>query len=665
MVELNRYDFSILLSASSRIKVQRMRFVPTAWLALLLAGSPDLALHAQTNLLLNPGLESPFISPTILNVSGVLATNWTATAVQGAQLAGSQETANVHGGSSCQKIAVSGLNATNSASFFQPFKFQAGHVYNAGLWLRAASNSLVQFELQNADNHFQAAASHIVTVDSNWQQVIINGGWQSGTNAQFTVNFLGNGPNWIDDANLTEVTSNYLHAPPVNPAAVIPATLFGLHVNKLTATNNWPPLQPGLIRLWDTGTRWNLIETNADTFTWTHFDACTNVILSNNPNGAILYTLGQTPTWAALNTNTPNAAYGLGASSEPRDMNDWSNYVYAVATRYRGVIRYYELWNESDSPNFYSGAISNMVTMAQIARGVLTTIDPGIKIVGPNITLGGLGWLEKFIQAGGPAPDIVSFHDYMTTRPENSLGEIVGLRDMLSHYPAWSSPPIWCTEGAPAIGSTTGKNMGIASRAYLFWWTQNVLNWNWYTWDLTNVSGLRVPLSINPPSETPDAGGVAYSNTASWLVGAQMTDLTINTNGTWIATLQRLGFTSAHVLWNPDATTNCAIPASWDVFQMRDLSNNVTSLAGVSVVSVGVAPVILDSVPSLAISSASGANVTLMWPAPATGFNLYNSTNLAPANWLRVTNTPANANGNEQVTLPLTNDTRLFRLSSP
>ena len=54
-----------------------------------------------------------------------------------------------------------------------------------------------------------------------------------------------------------------------------------------------------------------------------------------------------------------------------------------------------------------------------------------------------------------------------------------------------------------------------------------------------------------------------------------------------------------------------------------------------------------------------------MWPAPATGFNLYNSTNLAPANWLRVTNTPANANGNEQVTLPLTNDTRLFRLSSP
>jgi hypothetical protein len=158
---------------------------------------------------------------------------------------------------------------------------------------------------------------------------------------------------------------------------------------------------------------------------------------------------------------------------------------------------------------------------------------------------------------------------------------------------------------------------------------------------------------------------VAYSNTVNWLVGAQMTDLTIDTNGTWIATLQRLGFTSAHILWNPDVTTNYAIPASWDVFQMRDLSNNVTSLTNVSAVSVDFAPVILDSVPSLAISNAGGTNVTLAWPAPATGFNLYDTTDLVPASWLQITDAPANTNGNEQVTLTLTNDTHFFRLSSP
>ena len=36
----------------------------------------------------------------------------------------------------------------------------------------------------------------------------------------------------------------------------------------------------------------------------------------------------------------------------------------------------------------------------------------------------------------------------------------------------------------------------------------------------------------------------------------------------------------------------------------------------------------------------------LMWPAPATGFNLYNTTNLALASWLKITNAPANAYGN-------------------
>ena len=98
---------------------------------------------------------------------------------------------------------------------------------------------------------------------------------------------------------------------------------------------------------------------------------------------------------------------------------------------------------------------------------------------------------------------------------------------------------------------------------------------------------------------------------------------------------------------------------------MRDLSNNVTSLTNVSAVTVNFAPVILDSVPSLAISNAGDTNVTLLWPAPATGFNLYNTTNLAPAIWQQITNAVANSNGNDQVTLILTNTGSFFRLSSP
>ena len=641
----------------------RVKSLPVLMLLLAAIGGPVWPLRSQTNLLVNPGLETNYYSLS----TNQIAFGWTNSAHLGASLWLARETNNPHSGTNCQRVVITGLVATNSALFYQPFTFLPGLVYHGSVWLRDAANLPVQFDLRNADNNYQAAASAVVTVGTNWQQFLITGGWQNGTNAQFAVNFLGNGTNWIDDASLTDVTSNYLYAPPQNTTSAVPATFFGLHINKLTAVNNWPPLQQGLVRFWDVSLKWSQVETNTNTFTWTRFDSSTNVVQTNYPGCKVIYTFGGTPLWAALNTNATDAnGVTNGSSSEPRNLNDWSNFVQSVVARYKGFINYYELWNETDYKGFYSGSITTMVAMAQIAHGVINNTDPAAKILGPNITLNGLGWLEQFIQAGGQSPDIITFHNYPTNRPESSLGEIAGVRDLLSRYPAWSSLPVWCTEGAPNVGASSMENQGIVARAYLFWWWQNIPNWNWYAWELTNVNNsFQVPLSINPPGENPSPAGIAYSNTVNWLVGARMPGMNVDTNGTWTAALQRLGVTNAHVVWNPDVTANYSIPASWNVFQMRDLSNNVTSLTNLSTITAGLAPVILDSVPSLAISNSIGAKITLLWPTPANGFNLYNATNLSPASWLKITNPLIASNGLMQVSLPNTNRNIFFRLISP
>lgn len=83
---------------------------------------------------------------------------------------------------------------------------------------------------------------------------------------------------------------------------------------------------------------------------------------------------------------------------------------------------------------------------------------------------------------------------------------------------------------------------------------------------------------------------------------------------------------------------------------------------------VGIGQVILDSVPSLAISlSTNASTVTLAWPGPAIGFNLYSATNLPPSNLLGVTNAVTGQNGNMQVSLPFINTAgqRFFRLRPP
>jgi hypothetical protein len=90
----------------------------------------------------------------------------------------------------------------------------------------------------------------------------------------------------------------------------------------------------------------------------------------------------------------------------------------------------------------------------------------------------------------------------------------------------------------------------------------------------------------------------------------------------------------------------------------------VTSLTTISTITANFAPVILDSVPSLVISNAT-TNVTLLWPAPATGFNLYSTTNLAPANWIKITNSTMIFNSTVQLSQPRTNKAAFFRLSAP
>ncbi len=69
--------------------------------------------------------------------------------------------------------------------------------------------------------------------------------------------------------------------------------------------------------------------------------------------------------------------------------------------------------------------------------------------------------------------------------------------------------------------------------------------------------------------------------------------------------------------------------------------------------------------PTLMITR-SGTNVTLVWPALASGFNLQSSTNTAfPAGWGDLPNVPQPVGGNLIVTLPLTDQTTYFRLRHP
>ena len=63
--------------------------------------------------------------------------------------------------------------------------------------------------------------------------------------------------------------------------------------------------------------------------------------------------------------------------------------------------------------------------------------------------------------------------------------------------------------------------------------------------------------------------------------------------------------------------------------------------------------------------SASGSNISLYWPLMPIGFTLQESASLGPTNWANVPNSPSNASGSNEITLPISNSNELFRLIYP
>lgn len=113
--------------------------------------------------------------------------------------------------------------------------------------------------------------------------------------------------------------------------------------------------------------------------------------------------LAYSPGWAAPSANEPPSA------------DDFAAFARAVARRYRGRIRYYELWNEPDLPRYWNASEAAYVQDVLLpGYRAIKSADRGARVVlaGPSSTNG--QWLDGIFRlGGGSAFDIASYHDYV------------------------------------------------------------------------------------------------------------------------------------------------------------------------------------------------------------------------------------------------------------
>ncbi len=180
----------------------------------------------------------------------------------------------------------------------------------------------------------------------------------------------------------------------------------------------------------------------------------------------VIARLSNPPTWTRADGDA------RGTYAPPDDLTDWGDYVYAVVSRYRGRVRYYQLWNEPNiypewgeqpvDPEGYTRLLCEGYRRAKeadpdavIISGALAptvSFHPG---PGPALGMSDFVFLQRMYDAGAAdCFDILSVNDYMLwsgptdhrMRPLNiNFSRPVYIRDiMVANGDA--AKPIWISE---------------------------------------------------------------------------------------------------------------------------------------------------------------------------------------------------------------------------
>jgi len=385
---------------------------------------------------------------------------------------------------------------------------------------------------------------------------------------------------------------------------------------------------------------WGFIEKSKDRYSFKGYDNYVNEAVRHglvDSNGAAEVTItlgGYTPLWAAADTSrSRRVGQQEVCPSPPADIRNWTDFVTAVVNHYNGKtaphVKYYELWNEFSSRNFWTGTLQDMVKLAAAAYPIIHT-DPYSILLTPSVSgpaqgafqsrplPNGLTWMTSYLQAGGSRyADGGSFHGYVA----RSNGREV----TLFPFPSQDSTA-GCAAGAGCFGSIVTKMVGfrrvfdqngLSGKPMLdtegSWGKDNnlpdsdqeaawVAQWyilqaayypkitqaTWYLWGYPARSG-----ELESAAGTPNQAGVAYGQVYGWLVGASFSSpCRSDSNSTWTCLLARPGSYQGLIVWNEKGSFSYSPARTYT--QFRDLAGQIRRLSG-GAITISAEPVLCEN----------------------------------------------------------------------
>ena len=390
------------------------------------------------------------------------------------------------------------------------------------------------------------------------------------------------------------------HAQKIRPV------FFGMHDSWISG-GSVPGVRTGATRLWDTGTEWRKIETAPGVFDWSTVDAAVNTARGAGLRPMLV--LGQTPQFHAQDPLAPGA-YGDGASSMP-DVAAWKRYVVKAAQRYGNQVDY-QIWNEPNVVNYWTGSVPQMARLTAVAGTAITNVA-GRKatVVAPAFPLrlkGQRNWYAKYWSARVSGKSVASYVDVVAANlyplahqaPEASMKLLKFAKRALPK--AARGKPLWNTEinygllgGATAKEISNAKQAAFVARTLVLNAASPVRRMYWYSWAIGPIANTHL---VEDDRTTLTRAGRAWRVAHSWIVGTDVKKCAKTSKGRlkglYTCTAREGRREIRRIYWKPSGSA-VKIRTHRTTSQWTDLTADTRKRKGRFSLKVGQSPVMVTS----------------------------------------------------------------------
>jgi hypothetical protein len=417
----------------------------------------------------------------------------------------------------------------------------------------------------------------------------------------------------------------------------VPPTYFGMI---LYDQARWPAVPVGALGK-GLGTTWPFIEQQEGVYNWSILDqyvadAQSHFVPGQSTPLTLYWTNDGIPKWAAADQSTCSKYPGTSpaiyqCTGMVANIQYLTDFMTALVSRYKGLIQIYELWDEPNVSNVWTGTIPQMVTMTSAVYNVIRQTDPNAIILSPSST--SAEYLQSYLSASG-APvgvDGVAVHGYPDVSAADAPEAIIGFKSVnvklsMLAVPGMGVKPLWDTESSWGRSPCTLYNpqcqnqnpgtaisdqnlrAGFVMRSFLLHWAAGIQNFYWYGWDAPNWGTLWYP------SQGITLAGTAYGTVEDWMVGATMPQPCSVNGGTTFSAIYTCALTrsngyTALAVWDTNQTcttdssntstcTYSTYTPSPIYTEYRDVTNTVHLITPGQPINIGAVPILLENKPA-------------------------------------------------------------------